>query len=77
MCLSCGCNRPMDSHDDPRNITYKNLADAATASSLTVHQTTSNIVAGVQAWGKRNPADALAEIVMRPTILSDIDGVLL
>jgi hypothetical protein len=29
MCYTCGCKMPFEDHGDPRNLTEKNLRDAA------------------------------------------------
>ena len=43
MCISCGCRRFEDSHDDERNITVASLQRAATASNLTVSEVLQNL----------------------------------
>lgn len=44
MCVTCGCGDPPNSHDDPRNITFDQLADAADAAGITPEQAAANIV---------------------------------
>ena len=47
MCLTCGCGLPHDPHDDPRNLTYADLAAAAEAASVSVETAAANLTAAV------------------------------
>jgi hypothetical protein len=46
MCVSCGCKRFEDSHDDERNITVAALERAASAANLTIPQVLRNLGEG-------------------------------
>ena len=48
MCVSCGCNKPNDDHGDPRNITQRQIQDAASAAGTTVREVTANIQRALQ-----------------------------
>lgn len=48
MCLSCGCNEPMNSHDDIRNITMLGLRGAAEAAGTTPNHAASNILTALR-----------------------------
>jgi hypothetical protein len=43
MCLSCGCERPNDSHGDARHITLGDLKEAAQAAKISVDDAADNI----------------------------------
>ena len=43
MCMSCGCGRPNDQMDDPRNITYDQLEAAADAAGIDAETAADNI----------------------------------
>ncbi len=43
MCLSCGCCRPPDDHQDSRNITLLHLRSAAEAADISVQEASTNI----------------------------------
>lgn len=73
MCASCGCGIPF-LKNDPRAITYGDLAQAATDAEITVPQVVANLAASVDQV--ESPQQSLDAIIQRPTILSDIDGVL-
>ena len=45
MCLSCGCMRPDDQHDDERYIVMQDIVDAAAADGATVEQAWQNMQA--------------------------------
>jgi len=47
MCLSCGCHRPWDEHDNAANITYPDLVEAAEAAGITISAAASNILSTV------------------------------
>jgi 8-oxo-dGTP pyrophosphatase MutT (NUDIX family) len=42
-CLTCGCDMPHNEHDDPRHITYEELAAAAEAAGITVEEAAANL----------------------------------
>lgn len=46
MCVSCGCGKFEESHDDERNISVSTLQRAAAASNLTIDQVLENLVEG-------------------------------
>ena len=48
MCISCGCGNPDDDHGDARNITLKDLDQAAEAAGTTRHRVLQNIMSGSQ-----------------------------
>ena len=43
MCASCGCGRPEDQHDDPRNIKLSDLEAAAAAANTDVNGVLNNL----------------------------------
>lgn len=54
MCLSCGCKKPNDDHGDNRNITMKDIDQAAQAAGTTRDQVAQNIEKTVtQAQGQQ------------------------
>lgn len=54
MCLSCGCKKPNDDHGDNRNITMKDLEQAAQAAGTSRDQAAQNITNAVsQAQGQQ------------------------
>lgn len=67
MCLSCGCEEPLNSHDDPRNITLKTLASAANAASITPSQAAKNILATLSI----TPASATKSALSTPSPTTD------
>ena len=48
MCISCGCGKPDDDHGDARNITMKDLDQAAQAAGTTRDRVLQNIMSGSQ-----------------------------
>lgn len=48
MCISCGCGNPDDDHGDARNITLKDVDQAAEAAGTTRHRVLQNIMSGSQ-----------------------------
>jgi hypothetical protein len=48
MCLSCGCNKPNERHDDNRNIVMEDIRKAAEASDLSIDEVARNIQQGVK-----------------------------
>lgn len=44
MCLTCGCNLPMNDHGDKRNITLGDFVQAANAAKITLMQAMINAV---------------------------------
>ena len=48
MCISCGCGKPDDDHGDARNITMKDLDQAAQAAGTTRDRVLQNIMQGSQ-----------------------------
>lgn len=48
MCISCGCGNPDDDHGDARNITLKDLDQAAEAAGTTRHRVLQNIMQGME-----------------------------
>src|SRR5258708_13565799 len=49
MCLSCGCGKANDDHGDSRNITMRNIDQAAEAAGTTRERVVQNISQGGQA----------------------------
>lgn len=47
MCLTCGCGQPHELHDDPRNLTYADLAAAAQAAGIGVETAAANLTEAV------------------------------
>lgn len=43
MCVSCGCGIAEEDHGDERNITLRDLEEAANAADLTVAEVATNI----------------------------------
>lgn len=78
MCLSCGCQRPFDDHQDPRNIVWADIEAAATAADLTPDAVMSNLrTGGERVLNNVIPAAlAFLEDFNRPDLAFDIDGVL-
>lgn len=77
MCLTCGCNLPLTDHGDGRNITHQDLLAAAEAADITPDRAAANLVATERAMHDTLDAGALFTAAAgRPTIISDIDGVL-
>jgi hypothetical protein len=46
MCVSCGCGRYEDSHDDERNVTVASLQRAADASNRTLQDVLQSTIEG-------------------------------
>ncbi len=44
MCASCGCNKVNDQHGDQRNITLKDLDQAAQAAQISREEVVQNLV---------------------------------
>ena len=53
MCVSCGCGEYENDHGDKRNITMKELEEAAAAAGTTVQKVGQNIQDGSQQVGAR------------------------
>jgi hypothetical protein len=47
MCLTCSCHQPINAHDDPRNLTYADLAAAAEAAGVSVETAAANLAEAV------------------------------
>ena len=47
MCVSCGCGKPNDSHENPNNINMNELQKAAKAANETVEDVAKNIAESV------------------------------
>lgn len=47
MCVSCGCGKPNENHDNPNNITLTELQRAAKAANETVEDAAKNIAESV------------------------------
>ncbi len=47
MCLTCGCMRPSDDHNDPRNLVLGQLEEAARAAQITAQAAADNLCATV------------------------------
>ena len=45
MCMSCGCMQPNNDHGDQRNITQRDLDQAAQAANISPEQAAQNIMA--------------------------------
>ena len=61
MCYTCGCKMPFEDHGDPRNLTEKNLRDAAVteaAKGADIRQVKENVQ---ELIGLEAAADQLAE----------------
>ena len=54
MCISCGCGTPNDDHGDPRNITLKDIDQAAQAAGTTRDRVLQNITEGSQSGSSRS-----------------------
>ena len=54
MCISCGCGKPDDDHGDARNITMKDLDQAAQAAGTTRDRVLQNIMQGSQLGSSSN-----------------------
>src|SRR5213082_4233321 len=54
MCISCGCGKPDDDHGDARNITMKDLDQAAQAAGTTRDRVLQNIMQGSQQGSSDN-----------------------
>lgn len=54
MCISCGCGKPNDDHGDARNITMKNVDQAAEAAGTTRAKVLQNIMQGSQQTSTSN-----------------------
>src|SRR2546423_15605300 len=54
MCISCGCGKPDDDHGDARNITMKDLDQAAQAAGTTRDSVLQNIMQGSQPGSNGN-----------------------
>ncbi len=54
MCISCGCGKPDDDHGDARNITMKDLDQAAQAAGTTRDRVLQNIMQGSQPSSSSN-----------------------
>jgi hypothetical protein len=61
MCLSCGCGRPGDAHEDPRNITLLVLQGAADAAGITAAQAAANIVTTLRGDVRPGPMEKALE----------------
>ena len=57
MCVSCGCGSPDDNHGDQRNITMKDLDQAAKAAGTTRDRVVQNIMSGSQQKPTRQQED--------------------
>lgn len=57
MCISCGCGRPNDDYGDSRNITLRDLDQAAQAAGTTRDQVIQNITRGAQASSQTGRGD--------------------
>ena len=58
MCVSCGCRQYDDDHGDRRNITIRDLRDAAEAGGIGVNDVGKNIDEAVTATvGVRGPGE--------------------
>jgi len=73
ICTSCGCLEPFNPHDDPRNITYYDMAQAAQAARVSIDEAAQNIQATCEMVN--HPVKSIADLAQRPAILCDIDGV--
>ncbi len=56
MCMSCGCGQPNNNHGDNRNITEKDLNQAAQAAGITPEQAAKNISTCCQQMGSGTSA---------------------
>lgn len=51
MCISCACNEPEATHDNPKNITLQAFKDAANAADVDLPQLLKNIGNGFERFG--------------------------
>ena len=51
MCISCGCDEPEATHDNPRHITLKQFKEAAKAAEVDMSQLLKNIEKGFKRYG--------------------------
>jgi len=51
MCMSCGCNKPNESHGDDRHIVMQDIQAAAEASNKSAEQVVDNIQKAFQQAG--------------------------
>jgi len=52
MCMSCGCKQPNEAHKDERNITMRDLEQAAEASEISPQEVVTNIQQGFDSFGR-------------------------
>jgi hypothetical protein len=77
VCLTCGCHQPLVDHGDGRNITHQELVAAADAAGITPGRAVANLVATESAMhGTLDAAALFTAAASRPTVVSDLDGVL-
>lgn len=80
MCCSCGNGVATDDHGDARNITLRDLAQAAAASGITLGQAKDNIaqtsIISSASPLRPSPLELFKQTMGQPLIVCDIDGVL-
>ncbi len=54
MCISCGCRKPDDDHGDARNITMRDIDQAAQAAGTTRAKVLQNLAQGSQQGSTNN-----------------------
>src|SRR6266567_1827836 len=54
MCISCGCGKPDDDHGDARNITMRDIDQAAQAAGTTRAKVLQNLAQGSQQGSTNN-----------------------